>query len=99
MSDRKQKIIQALESKGYVIEYIAWEPIGKAMEMCGPSGGWYVEIDINNDVEVFLSKNPNVVSLQFDHTLLGYNFNEVLEEIERLPNLRDILKAGDADAR
>lgn len=34
-----------LEAVGYTQVRVWWEPIGMAMEMCGPSGGWMAESD------------------------------------------------------
>lgn len=42
MKMREKAIRRAAEKAGVTIEWITWEPIGIAMEMCGPSGGWAV---------------------------------------------------------
>ncbi len=42
MSRNKEKITKALNEKGYEIEWLHWDPIGKSVEMCGPEGGWNV---------------------------------------------------------
>lgn len=68
MSKNADRIRNALEAKGYAVEEIAWEPIGSAVEMGGPSGGWYVAIT-----------EPS------NETILGYNIQEVMEQINELP--------------
>lgn len=45
LSRNKQKIEKALAAKGYNARSITWTPIGGCMEMCGPEGGWVVELD------------------------------------------------------
>jgi hypothetical protein len=42
MSRNEKKIRKLAQELGIEIESIKWEPWGKAMEMCGPSGGWIV---------------------------------------------------------
>jgi hypothetical protein len=73
MSRNTDKIAKALKEKGWEAEEIIWEPIGIAMEMCGPDGGWTVRIkDDNNQLGNY-------------YLVLGYNIQEVLEEIKKLP--------------
>ena len=83
MSKNTEKITKALEAKGYAVEEIDWEPIGSAPIMEGPSGGWYVSFDLpDGDIEYEECPNPN------DFLILGYNIQEVLEEIAKLPTLK-----------
>jgi hypothetical protein len=42
MSRNEKKIRKLANELGIEITSIKWEPWGKAMEMCGPSGGWVV---------------------------------------------------------
>lgn len=44
MGRREQAIRRAAKKAGIAVESVSWEPIGMAMEMCGPSGGWAVSI-------------------------------------------------------
>ena len=77
MSRNAKKITKALAAKGYQPREMRWEPVGHACEMCGPEGGWYI------DVETI------AVDEYGDHdyvdTILAYSTVEALEEIERLP--------------
>ena len=83
MSKNTEKITKALESKGYAVEEIDWEPIGGAPIMEGPSGGWYVSFALpDDDVEYEECPNSN------DYPILGYNTQEVLDEIAKLPTLK-----------
>jgi hypothetical protein len=54
MSRNKDKIIRALNAKGYEVADIDWTPIGGSPIMCGPEGGWYVEY---NEGDVILGYN------------------------------------------
>ena len=81
MSRNTDKIKKALEAKGYVVDDIAWEPIGTAMEKCGPSGGWVVSFELPDD-EVEYKEYP------IDTMVFGYNVQQVLEEISGLPELK-----------
>ena len=38
--NKAKKLKQTLEKRGFNDVKVWWEPIGKALEMCGPSGGW-----------------------------------------------------------
>lgn len=73
MSRNADKITKALAKKGYVAGCMRWDPVGHACEMCGPEGGWYVEVFMSNDHEVYVD------------TIMAYSTAEALEEIERLP--------------
>ncbi len=42
MTRNEKKIRVVAAEVGIKIESVAWEPLGTAMEMCGPSGGWIV---------------------------------------------------------
>jgi len=73
MSKNTDKITKALLDKGYAPRYMCWESVGHACEMCGPEGGWYIEVVFANDPEEYVD------------TILAYSTAEALEEIERLP--------------
>jgi len=49
MSYRSEKIKKALETKGYTNVKAWYEPLGVALEMCGPSGGWLYSSDQRNE--------------------------------------------------
>lgn len=74
MSKNTDKIIKALKVKGYEPVHIDWEPIGSAPIMEGPSGGWFIEY-----------KEIGGEPLESDGLILAYNINEVMDEIEKLP--------------
>jgi len=82
MSKNTEKITKVLNAKGYVVEEIFWEPIGGAPIMEGPSGGWYVDFDVPDD-DVEYEEYP-----YGSYVVLGYNIQEVLDEIAKLPTLR-----------
>lgn len=48
LSPKERKIAHALETMGHRNVRVWWEPIGVAMEMCGPSGGWWCESDMTH---------------------------------------------------
>ena len=73
MSRNAKKITKALTAKGYQPREMHWEPVGHACEMCGPEGGWYIEIVLADDQEEYID------------TVLAYSTAEALEEIEQLP--------------
>ena len=80
MSRNQQKITKALNIKGYYPIEIIWEPIGGAPEMCGPEGGWYIKVGVmppNNETKDDFDDYYDVI--------LGYNINDVLDDIDRLP--------------
>ena len=81
MSRNADKIKKALALKGYVAGEMRWDPVGHAPEMCGPEGGWYIEVMFADDPDEY-----------FD-TVLAYSTGEALEEIERLP----AAEKGEAD--
>jgi len=74
MSRKKDKITKALKNKGYEVIKIEWTPIGGSPIMSGPEGGWYV--DYESDID--------------GGTILGYNIQEVMDEIENLPIVENI---------
>jgi hypothetical protein len=78
MSKNTDKITKALNIKGYQPTDIGWTPLGQSPIMCGPEGGWYI------DFEPFEGMNPpeNLRS----YNIMAYNVNEVMEEIEKLPD-------------
>lgn len=41
----RQRIRKAVESRGYAVEELYWEPIYYAGEGFGMAGGWYLQID------------------------------------------------------
>jgi hypothetical protein len=83
MSRNADKIKKALAEKGYATGEMSWTPVGHACEMCGPDGGWYIDVVLLNDREEYVD------------TILAYSTVEALEEIENLP---DLMKVGDSHA-
>ena len=77
MSRNEKKITKALAEKGYQPRQMIWEPVGHACEMCGPEGGWYI------DVETITSDEYG--DHDYVDTILAYSTAEALEEIEGLP--------------
>lgn len=47
-SPKARKLAQELEAMGHRSVRVWWERIGMAMEMCGPSGGWFCESDMTH---------------------------------------------------
>jgi hypothetical protein len=78
MSKNKDKITKALKAKGYETTDIEWTPLGGSAIMCGPDGGWYI------DFEPLEGTNPPGGLNSYN--IGGYNINEVMEQIEELPN-------------
>ncbi|HBC94231.1 MAG TPA: hypothetical protein DCZ10_15385 [Pelotomaculum sp.] len=73
MSKNTDRIAKALKAKGWEAEEIEWTPIERAMEMCGPGGGWSVMIRDENG------------QLGNSYHILEYNIRAVLEKIELMP--------------
>lgn len=71
-SPGERRIRTALRRKGYTAGKVTWEPIRKGGIMCGPEGGWHVEI-----------LRPRPASVSAD--LLAYSCGECLLKIEELP--------------
>lgn len=86
MSRNTDKITKALADKGYQPRQMIWEPVGHACEMCGPEGGWYI------DVETISADEYG--DHDYVDTILAYSTVEALEEIERLP---EIAQAGEGE--
>ena len=42
-SRARRKIRQAIEAKGWTLDWLEWEPIRLGGEKSGPEGGWYGE--------------------------------------------------------
>lgn len=82
-SPGERRIRTALRRKGYTAGKVTWEPIRKGGIMCGPEGGWYVEI-----------LRPRPASVSAD--LLAYSCGECLLKIEELPrqNVPDEIPQG-----
>lgn len=45
MSRARQKIIEAVESRGYTVHDLEWEPWGQAAEKEGIPGGWTLRVE------------------------------------------------------
>ena len=71
-SPRARAIRKALTAKGYNAGEIEWSPISRSGIMCGPEGGWAVNIR---------SPRPHNV----ESYILGYSAAEVMERIAELP--------------
>ena len=72
-SSNVKKIEKALNEFGLILKEATYEPWGIAMEMCGPSGGWYVvAIDPVGD---YLDS--------YEQYFQGLSIDEVLGEIYR----------------
>ena len=77
MSRNGKKIINAISKKGYQPRQMIWEPVGHACEMCGPEGGWYIDVETAS-VNEYGDRD-------YIDTILAYSTAEALEEIEQLP--------------
>lgn len=78
MSRNVDKITKALKLKGYEQTDIDWTPLGGSPIMSGPEGGWYI------DFEPVEGMNPP--GGLDTYNIVGYNIQEVMEEIEKIPN-------------
>lgn len=76
MSRNADKIQKALARKGYAAREMRWDPVGHASEMCGPEGGWYIDVETISTDEYG--------DHEYVDTILAYSTAEALEEIERL---------------
>jgi len=74
MSRNQDKIRRAVKAKGWEVIELSWDPIGPAIEMCGPDGGWFLMVEYNGEKYNY-------------ETILAYNIKEVLEQIENLPQM------------
>lgn len=45
MSRNEKRIRDVLAEFGFRVKSIVWEPVRRGAEMCGPSGGWWVNGD------------------------------------------------------
>lgn len=79
---KKQIIITALEAKGLEVDTITFQPISKAQEMCGASGGWEIYIDEK--------KTPLRGA---DNPIVGYNTEEILQQVKQLSRGYDFCPA------
>lgn len=71
MSRARQRITAAVESRGYKVKEIAWEPIYNAGEMCGLAGGWDLVVD-----------RPYIKNTFPGDELGGLSVEEVLADID-----------------
>lgn len=62
MSAKARRLVRELEAMGHQNVRVWWERIGMAMEMCGPSGGWFCESDMTH-------YQPEPLGLNFDAAL------------------------------
>lgn len=67
----RRRIREAVESRGYAIESIDYEPIYNAGEMAGLAGGWSVELD-----------RPFLERCFPGNDLCGFSVDEVLAEVD-----------------
>lgn len=68
MSQQREAIKRAARDAGLNITTLEWEPIGTCLEMCGPSGGWFVETE---------NKDPE----GYDPEFMAYNADEICQMI------------------
>lgn len=78
MSRNINKIHNLLNAKGYCAGVVRWEPVRRGCEMCGPDGGWFIEV------------NTQSVDEDGDHrfvdAIMAYDINDVVKQIGRLPD-------------
>lgn len=79
MSRNTDKITKALLDKGYQPKEMCWNPIRSGPEMCGPEGGWYIEVET-----VSLDDDGDH---EYVDVLLAYSMEELMEEINELPSI------------
>lgn len=89
MSRKSIKIANSLLEKGYFPKAIIWNPVRRGPEMCGPEGGWYVE--------VYGKRVDEDGDREFIDVVCAYSVDEMLEEIRRLPQLSTALAEKGAE--
>lgn len=62
LTAKARRLVSELEVMGHRNVRVWWERIGKAMEMCGQSGGWFCESDMTH-------YQPEPLGLSFDAAL------------------------------
>jgi hypothetical protein len=68
VSRQREAIKKAALEADLKIRTLEWEPIGICLEMCGPSGGWFVETE---------NKDPE----GYDPEFMAYNAEEICQMI------------------
>lgn len=89
MSKNKQKIYEALESKGYTPTFVEFEPI--SYYSTGREGGWSIEVCVADNDYCFPDwskvKLPDgLVADIFENDFICYNVGDALKVIELLPH-------------
>lgn len=81
MSQQRDRILKAINDAKLTLRELRWEPIGIALEMCGPSGGWW----LTTEEESFAAYNVGQLLQQIrnwkDHGL-SLNDDEVASILE-----------------
>jgi hypothetical protein len=67
----RRRIRLAVESRGYAVEELEWEPIYNGGEMCGWCGGWTLIMD-----------RPHVPNCIPADDLYGFSVDELLAQID-----------------
>lgn len=70
-SRARQRIRKAVESRGFKVLSMDWEPWGQAMEMSGVQGGWMVITD-----------HPLIPHTNYGDEVCGLSVEEVLADID-----------------
>lgn len=73
MSMARQKIIEAVESRGYTVHELEWEPWGRAAEKEGIPGGWTLRVE----------PDPSPPGSSGYGWFGGLSWRETVENIER----------------
>ena len=81
VSAKTSRLVRELEAMGHRNVRVWWERLGMAMEMCGPSGGWFCESDMTH-------YQPEPLGLNFDAALSAIRNHSWLDfrHVPRTPN-------------
>jgi hypothetical protein len=83
LTAKARRLVSELEAMGHRNVRVWWERIGMAMEMCGPSGGWFCESDMTH-------YQPEPLGLSFDAALHSVRHHSWLDfrHVPERPNAK-----------
>ena len=67
----RDRIVRHVESAGWKVNWIEWEPIGLGGEMEGPSGGWQAEITDGERTDMAMGYNWQQAIAWADNIIAG----------------------------
>ena len=83
LTTKARRLVNELEAMGHRNVRVWWERIGMALEMCGPSGGWFCESDMTH-------YQPEPLGLSFDAALHAVRHHSWLDfrHVPERPNAK-----------